>query len=283
VDHTELQTLLIPAVAAAQAAGELLADYFRRIDASQIDSKSSAVDLVSIADREAEALLREYLARAMPSAGFIGEESAPPAPGTFETTWVVDPLDGTSNYLAGLPIWAVSIALCDHHLLPQLGVVHAPLLGRTWTTVRGGGAWCAGQRLAVRQTPPGGGLANAMLATGFPYDIAGQRGLANISYFCHMQRVFHKIRRLGSAAIDLAYVAEGTFDGMWELSLSAWDTAAGMLLITEAGGLVQRLDGSAYTPGDSAVLAAATPELAEAMRLNLRSAQGCPLTTGLID
>jgi myo-inositol-1(or 4)-monophosphatase len=276
VDQRELNALVPAVEAAAVEAGRLLAGYFQRIDASQIDAKSSAVDLVSIADRESEALLRKLLGEVLPSAGFIGEESERSATHT-ELAWVVDPLDGTSNYLAGVPIWSVSIALCDARLHPLLGVIHAPILRRSWTAARGAGAWSGGRRLEVRRDPPGGGLANAMLATGFPYDVGGPLGRANISYFCQMQRVFHKIRRLGSAAIDLAYVAEGTFDGMWELSLSAWDTAAGVLLIEEAGGLVMRISGAPYTPGDSDILATATPELAAAMRLNLDVARGCPL------
>jgi myo-inositol-1(or 4)-monophosphatase len=278
VNSDDLHSLVPQVSLAAQAAGELLLGYFQRIGNHQIDSKSSSVDLVSIADQSAEAMLKHSLGAILPPAGFIGEESSP-TPGAAELSWVVDPLDGTSNFLAGLPIWSVSIALCDANLQPQLGVIHAPLLGRTWQAVRGGGAWQFGTPLKVRTTPPGGGLHNAMLATGFPYDVCGELGQANISYFCHMQRTFHKIRRLGSAAIDLAFVAEGTFDGMWELALSPWDTAAGCLLVTEAGGLVQRISGAGYVPGDADLLAAATDELAEAMRLNLRSAAGCPLVS----
>ena len=273
-------TELIPGVlSAAQEAGALLTGYFHRIDAKQIETKSSPVDLVSIADQEAESLLRKRLGGILPSAGFTGEEfGADDLP--HDLQWVVDPLDGTSNYLAGVPVWAVSIALCDAQLAPQLGVIHAPLLGMLWHAVRGGGAWQGRnnsvKRVNVRNEPPGGGIQNSMLATGFPYDIKGELGQVNINYFCHMQRAFHKIRRLGSAAIDLAYVADGTFDGMWELALCPWDTAAGCLLIEEAGGTVQRICGERYTPGDPDILAAATPGLVQAMRLNLRSVDGCP-------
>ncbi len=275
----ELRALIPDVIRAARAAGDLLTGYFQHIETRQIGTKSSPVDLVSIADQESEALLRKSLPNILPGAGFIGEESERIA-SQSEFHWVVDPLDGTSNYLAGVAIWAVSIALCDEALQPLLGVVHAPLIGRTWHAWRGGGAWLGEQRLNVRREPPGGGLHNAMLATGFPYDLDSVPGQRNITYFCQMQRTFHKIRRLGSAAIDLAFVADGTFDGMWELALSPWDTAAGCLLIAEAGGLFQRINGKPYTPGHPDVLAAATPELLAAMKLNLRSASSCPLVSG---
>jgi myo-inositol-1(or 4)-monophosphatase len=263
---SELSRLLDGAIDAAHAAGELLASYFGRLGAAHIRAKSSPVDLASRADDEAEHLLVRKLKNVMPTAGFVGEESAD---GGFPATshcWVVDPLDGTSNYLAGLPIWSVSIALCTDELAPLLSVVHAPLLGLTWTGRRGGGAWVDGRRMHVRRDPPGGGLGNAMIATGFPYDVQVSRRGTNIGYFARMQRRFHKIRRLGSAAIDLAYVAQGVLDGMWELKLMPWDTAAGALLIREAGGVVERIRGGAYTPGDGDLLAAATPELLALMR-----------------
>jgi myo-inositol-1(or 4)-monophosphatase len=110
-----------------------------------------------------------------------------------------------------------------------------------------------------------------MLATGFPYEVSQERSSTNIDNFVRMQRHYQKIRRLGSAAIDLAYVAEGVFDGMWELWLKEWDTAAGMLLVTEAGGLCERIDGRPFVPGAPDVLVAATPELLASMRMILNS------------
>jgi len=228
------------AATAAHRAGELLTAYFRRVELADIEHKSTAIDLVSQADRDSEDLLRTLLPADSEGIGFIGEEtSGSRMDGQQDLNWVVDPLDGTSNYLAGLPIWAVSIALCDM-TGPQpaalAGVVHAPLLGRTWTAAVDQGAHLNGAPIQVRHEPPGGGLDNAMLATGFPYNLAADGSGTNLSNFCRMQQRFHKVRRLGAAAVDLALIADGTFDGMWELSLQLWDVAAGMLLIREAGG-----------------------------------------------
>jgi myo-inositol-1(or 4)-monophosphatase len=244
---------------AALEAGNLLAKYQSHIELTSIESKSSAVDLVSAADKRSEDLLRERLGQLLPSAGFIGEESPFPDLSRHELFWCVDPLDGTSNYLCGLPVWSVSIALVDAQLSPQLGVVHAPPWNRTWTGYLGGGAKCNGRAVRVRPEPPGGGLPNAMLATGFPYDVT--QGGANIEYYSVMQSRFQKIRRLGSAAIDLALVAEGTYDGLWELKLAPWDAAAGLLLVREAGGAVATIDGADYVPGHPSIVAAATPQL----------------------
>ena len=253
-------------------AGRLLLSYHGKLKSSQIQSKSSPVDLVSVADKEAEGIIRHKLAEQLPSAGFLGEESSSKGFEECELKWVVDPLDGTSNYLSGLPIWAVSIALCRQDMTPLVGVVHAPMLNKTWKALLGGGAWADGWRLSVRLDPPGGGLDNAMLATGFPYEKKDTGDRANVGNFNRMQKRFHKIRRLGSAAVDLAYVAEGTFDGFWELELSSWDTAAGILLISEAGGICQRIDGSPYTPGDYDLVTASTPELLKDIQTVLNSA-----------
>lgn len=228
------------AATAAHRAGELLTAYFRRVELADIEQKSTAIDLVSRADREAEDLLRSLLPGDSEGIGFIGEEtSGDRVIASHALSWVVDPLDGTSNYLAGLPIWAVSIALCDMtgpEPASVAGVVHAPLLGKTWTAASGHGAHLNGAPMHVRSEPPGGGLQNAMLATGFPYNLAADCSGTNLSNFCRMQQQFHKVRRLGAAAVDLSFIADGTFDGMWELSLQLWDVAAGMLLIREAGG-----------------------------------------------
>jgi myo-inositol-1(or 4)-monophosphatase len=244
---------------AAHSAGELALSYFRKLTAGQISSKSNAADLVSIADQECELLIEQHLAACEPAYGFIGEESWRQQLSAHEYKWVVDPIDGTSNYLAGLPLWAISIALCDAALQPVAGVIHAPSLGCTWSVRRGHGAFRNGELISVRRETPAGGQYNSMLATGFPYDTT-ERG-TNLDYFSRMQSRFHKIRRMGSAAIDLAFIAEGIFDGMWELKLKPWDTAAGILLVTEAGGSYSQIDGAAYTPGDEELVVAARPEL----------------------
>jgi len=253
------------ATTAADLAAKRLIGYFNQLDLAVIENKSSQVDLVSTADKEAEQLVFDFLTDKVPEYGFIGEESTQGDKELAEYNWVVDPLDGTSNFLCGVPFWSVSIALCDADLQPVVGTVYAPLLGKTWTAIKGLGARMNGAPMQVRQHPPGGGLENAMLATGFPYDTCSGGLNTNLDNFAAMQSRFHKIRRMGSAAIDLGLIAEGTFDGMWELKLSAWDTAAGILLVSEAGGLLSRFDGTHYTPGDIDLLVAATPELREIM------------------
>lgn len=258
----DLSSLLSAATAAAVRAGSHLTSIQGAIEQGWIESKSTAVDLVSTADREAEDIIRQALSQ-YAEIGFIGEESPLPDPGAFNHFWCVDPLDGTSNFLCGLPLWCVSIALITPDYYPLLGVVHAPLLGKTWSAARGAGAYCNGTAISVRTKPPGGGLSNSMLATGFPYDVTTAQTDTNIDLYVVMQGKFQKIRRLGSAAIDMAYVADGTFDGMWELKLKPWDSAAGVVLIEEAGGQLRQLSGKTYTPGDLSLVAASTPELLE--------------------
>lgn len=265
----EFDSYLQVAEAAAQRAGNLLLDYSRNLATAAIDYKSSHVDLVSTADREAEALISEELLSATPDFGFIGEESVQEEPAALpELSWVVDPLDGTSNYLSGLPIWSVSIALCrrnDLDFKPLVGVVLSPPLNRLWSAAVGRGTTLNGAPVRVRAEPAGGGLHNAMIATGFPYSVSADDSRSNLANFSRMQRRFHKIRRLGSAAIDLAFIADGTYDGMWELGLKLWDISAGRLLITEAGGKFEMLIGGGARP-DVHILAAASGELLADMR-----------------
>lgn len=257
----QLVELLAGATTVAIQAGEQLRAAQGGIEVSAIHSKSASVDLVSSADEQAEELIRAGLGELMPSAGFIGEESAMPDLSAYEVLWCVDPLDGTSNFLCGLPLWAVSIGLVTSQMQPILGVVHAPLLSSTWAGAQGQGASCNGSPIHVRIEPPGGGLHNSMLATGFPYDVTTASTNHNIDYYSIIQRRFQKIRRLGSAALDLAYVAEGTFDGMWELKLKPWDSAAGLIIAKEAGALTCTLEGTAYTPGDLSLVAASNKAL----------------------
>jgi myo-inositol-1(or 4)-monophosphatase len=271
VTSPDLQAAREAALAAAEAAAVVLRRYFGALGETRITSKTSAVDLVSNADVEAEHVIRAILTSHLPQAGFIGEESKAEAGSNGDLNWVVDPLDGTSNFLSGVPLWSTSIALTDGELQPLVGVVTAPVLNKAWSAYKGGGAQVNTGPCTVRLEPPGGGLQNAMLATGFPYHVSGGVADTNLANFDHMQRRFHKIRRLGSAAIDLAFIAEGTFDGMWELMLQAWDSAAGILLVTEAGGCVSRIDGRPFRPGDPDLLAAATPELLTVLQRELLS------------
>jgi len=221
-------------------------------------TKSALADIVTEADREVEALIRARLVRDRPDDGFFGEESGAEA-GTSSITWVVDPIDGTVNYAYGIPSYAVSIAAVEGDPDPTrwhalAGAVYAPALGELFHASAGGGAWVqAGDaephRLAVPAHAPEAG---ALLATGFGYDPATHVGdLARLERVMPLAR---DIRRIGSAALDLSYVAAGRLDGYFERGLNPWDHAAGALLVEEAGGRVGGLPGG--RPGSALTIAA---------------------------
>ena len=194
--------------------------------------KSSSIDLVTEIDKKSDAMIVDFLRREYPDHAILAEESGE-AGQESEYRWVIDPLDGTTNYAQGLPIFAVSIAL-EHRGEPVLGVVYAPMFDQMFTSLRGQGAYCNGKRLQIGQKTE---LIDCVLATGFPYDIA-THPVNNIDYFIDMVPKVRAIRRMGAAAYDLAGVASGVFDGFWELSLSPWDVAASILFVREAGGRV---------------------------------------------
>ena len=244
------------AEAVAREAGRVLVERFGG-PAEALAAKSSPTDMVSEADRAAERLLVERLGQNRPRDGILGEEGAR-VTGTSGRRWVVDPLDGTTNYLYGQPSWAVSIALEDDSGV-QLGVVHAPVLGETYVAERGGGARLEGRRLAVREPA---GIDSALVGTGFGYAAALRARQAE-----RLRTILPKvrdIRRGGSAALDLAWVAAGRLDAYWEHGLNPWDLAAGALLVTEAGGALEPLEGE--PPGIAAASAALLPALVELLR-----------------
>ena len=222
------------ALEAAAAAGALLLERFVE-PATGVERKSSQTDMVSDADRDAERLIRELLGRARPGDAILGEEQGVQAGGTG-LVWVVDPLDGTTNYLYRHPIWAVSVA-CEDAAGAVAGVVHQPCTGETFVATRGGGARMNGRPIAVSGQDD---LSRSLIATGFAYTPhvreAQARTLVEI-----LPRV-RDVRRAGSAAIDLAWVACGRLDGYWELGTRHWDRAAGELLVREAGGVVRHLE-----------------------------------------
>lgn len=230
-----MQELLTLAEDIAREAGALARR--RRAEGVTIAaSKSSLADIVTDADREVESLIRKRLAQARPDDGFFGEESGAER-GTSGVTWIVDPIDGTVNYSYGIPHYAVSIAVVTGEPTPEewtaeVGVVHNPATGETFTGVRGQGAWLGETRLHV-STPSEAG---ALLATGFGYDPAQHEGdLARVRAVMPFAR---DLRRAGAASLDLAYVAAGRLDGYFEKNLYPWDHAAGGLLVLEAGGLL---------------------------------------------
>jgi myo-inositol-1(or 4)-monophosphatase len=228
------------AVDAARRAGEILTAYFRSFDSSWVEEKSRN-DVVSRADRESEALIRTLLLGAFPGDRFHGEEGGASGGGPDAPTWVVDPLDGTANFVRGFPHWAVSIARTSGGTFGPLdtAVIWDPVKGDLFTATRGEGAYRNGVRLHI---PPRQGLEGSALATGFPF-----RQQAKIDVYLRIFRAafleVRSLRRAGSAALDLAYTAAGIFDGFFEFGLSPWDTAAGALLVAEAGGIVTDFDG----------------------------------------
>jgi myo-inositol-1(or 4)-monophosphatase len=237
---------------AARAAGEVLLGYFGS-PAEGLDTKSSRTDPVSDADREAERAIRELLAAERPDDGLLAEEGSR-SEAASGRCWIVDPLDGTVNFLYGFPVWAVSVALDDGNGVAA-GVVHDPIRGETFRAARGAGAELDGRRLHVRERRE---LRMALVATGFSYD--RERRAAQAETLARLLPEVRDIRRAGAAALDLAWLAAGRMDGFFEHGLKPWDWAAGRLLVEEAGGVVEPL------PGDPAGLAAAgTPELLGAL------------------
>ena len=219
---------------AAHKAGRLLADRFT--DARTIEYKGG-IDLVTDGDKAAEAAILELLQARYPDHAVLAEESGAHRGEGYR--WIIDPLDGTTNYSHQVPHFAVSIAVEDAQGLVA-GVVHDPMLNETFSAGRGEGATVNGRPL---KTSGAQRLGQALLCTGFPYDVR-ERPHAPLALFNRLIQHAQGIRRTGSAALDLAYVAAGRFDGFFEFGLKPWDIAAGALLVTEAGGKMTRIDGA---------------------------------------
>ncbi|HLT85071.1 MAG TPA: inositol monophosphatase family protein [Phototrophicaceae bacterium] len=228
-------------------------------------TKSSGVDLVTEVDQAAEALIRRRLAELRPQDGVLGEEEGWQA-GSSGLVWVVDPIDGTTNFVYGLPNYSVSVAVAraegeDPYGWELLaGAVHAPATGQTWTAGRGLGAYAESERLTV-----GGpdSLATALVGTGFAYTADRRAGQARV--LTEVLPRVRDIRRLGSAAMDLCLVAQGQLDVFYEQHLNPWDMAAGVLAVTEAGGVVERVG-----DGEEAVTVAGPPALVAELLTVLR-------------
>ena len=208
-------------------------------------AKKGAIDLVTEVDLECERMCRAVIAERFPGHDILAEElsSGPGEAARASHRWVFDPLDGTTNYAHGLPIFCSSLAL-EIDGRPEVGAVYDPTRQELFTAERGGGAFLNGARLAVSDTTA---LLDALLVTGFPYDVH-QRSEDLVGLFGAFLSQARAVRRLGSAALDLCYVAAGRFESFWEQHLKPWDVAAGALIVTEAGGRVTGMDGSPFDP-----------------------------------
>lgn len=222
----------------AREAGRLLAEKLTRHNPVYY---KGTIDLVTEADRMSEALIVAQIARRYPDQGILSEESA--ARNERATTrWIIDPLDGTTNYAHGFPFFCVSIAL-EKEGVVVLGAVYDPVRDEMFFGERGKGAFQNGKKITVSTETD---LSRSLLATGFPYDIRVSPD-NNVNFFSAMIMKAQAVRRPGAAALDLSYLAAGRLDGFWELKLKPWDTAAGCLLVEEAGGMISDLSGDPWT------------------------------------
>ena len=257
-------TLLDRVEAAVREAGALMREHNTR--PRNIRCKTSMKDLVTETDGAVERMLRESLGALVPQAAFLGEEGSPDQ-GLAGLSWVVDPLDGTTNFAHGVPFVATSVALCQDGE-PLLGIVNLPLMGEFFMAVKGQGASLNGRPIAVSSVA---GLDAALVATGFPYRIEAHKE-SILRQLSLAMPATQGVRRAGAAALDLAFVACGRYDGFFEFSLNPWDTAAGVLLITEAGGRVGTMtDEGPYRLGGPDILAA-PPQLFGPLQELLRAA-----------
>lgn len=222
----------------ARQAGALLMEYYARGVKTEYKG-SGTVDVVTEADRASEKLIVEALGNAFPNHGIIGEEGSRSL-SAAECTWYVDPLDGTTNFAHGFPVFCVSLGLARNNEMIA-GVVFDPSRNELFAAERGSGATLNGKKIRVSRAAS---LGESLLGTGFP---SKKRHLnPNIYFYHHLTMKTHGIRRAGSAALDLACVASGRYDGYWEFNLNPWDTSAGVLLVQEASGKLTHVDGSPF-------------------------------------
>jgi len=244
------------AIKAAQAGGAVLDEYFRKVDPASIEAKLQN-DWVSAADRASEAEIISLLAREAPDHSILTEEAGyltTPTSAASPYCWIIDPLDGTTNFLRGFPIWAVSVGL-EYRPDPAqrwgeviAGAIAIPPTGELFSAAKGFGAYRNGERIQIGK---GHELAESLLGTGFPFRIRKLHG-EYIDLFKELLGRCADVRRPGAVAVDLCYTAMGVFDGFWELDLSPWDLAAGRLIVEEAGGKVSNFQGEhdILTSGD---------------------------------
>jgi len=257
-----MHPLLNTAIKAARRAGKVIMRYAGQLDRLTVESKGRN-DFVSQVDRDAEAEIIDVIRRAYPDHAILAEESG--QQGNSDYLWIIDPLDGTTNYLHGYPQFAVSIGLYHDHK-PHQAVVFDPLRNELYTASRGAGAQLNDRRMRVSGITH---LDNALIATGFPF-----REMTQLEIFIDTFRAIlpqvSGVRRAGSASLDLAHVACGKLDGFWEFGLSAWDMAAGCLLVQEAGGLVSDFCGGQHQL-DTGHVVVGTPRIHAELLARLKS------------
>jgi myo-inositol-1(or 4)-monophosphatase len=246
----DLKALTAKVAEIAKEAGTYLRESQSTFNTDTITSKSLNA-LVSEVDQNTERLLVERLSALLPLAGFLTEEETTAQDLNKEYTWVIDPLDGTTNFLHGLPIYSVSLALL-HHEWPVIGVVYEVGLDECFTAYKDGGAFLNEQPISTSSSIQ---LADTLLATGFPYyNFTKLQGFQDT--LAHFYQHTRGVRRIGTAAVDLAYTAAGRFDGYFEYGLSPWDVAAGILLVREAGGLVTNFENDSVPVAAQSIIAA---------------------------
>jgi myo-inositol-1(or 4)-monophosphatase len=249
MSSTRLSPALNVVVAAVQKAGRRLLRDFGEVEQLQVSSKAPG-DFVSAADLRAEETLRQELGRARPGFAFLMEESGGTGPEDWEWRWVVDPLDGTSNFLHGIPHWAISVGVerrtADGRAEPVAGVVYNPASNELFWAEKGMGAFLNDKRLRVSGRKE---MREALFATGIPFAPVKQKAEFSHTLARLMPQVAG-IRRFGAAALDLAWLAAGRYDGFWELGLKPWDVAAGMVMVKEAGGFLSNPEGGEPWPQD---------------------------------
>ncbi len=236
------------AIEAAREAGRFLKRNVGKVRAVEVKDGEER-NLVSEIDRGAEERIISIIRRHYPTHAILAEESGG-SQAPADTRWIIDPLDGTTNFLHGVPIFCVSIGIERKGELVG-GVVYDPNQDELFTAEKGAGAFLNGKRLKVSETST---LIDSLLVTGFPYNITENPG-STVEHFVHFLMAARGVRRLGSAALDLSYVAAGRFDGFWEVSLNPWDMAAGALFVREAGGAITDMHGGALDIYQKTVLA----------------------------
>lgn len=230
----EFNDYLEVALSMARSAGNVLLEYFRG-DSLEIQTKINDSDVVTAADKASESLIRKTIHEKFPGHGILAEESGEES-GESEWRWVVDPLDGTTNFSQGLPVFSVSIAL-EFRGEAVMGVVYAPYLGELFHAVKGCGAFFNGRSISCGHKTR---MSEAVLATGMPYDKKVNPD-NNLKEIVRIAPEVRGVRRMGSAAVDLCYVGAGFYDAYWELNLKRWDVAAGMLIAREAGAMTESI------------------------------------------